>query len=62
MSNYIIACFVLQPFSSSLMLLFSATQSELMRAFKATNKVNIEDDTILLQDNVSSSRMKFSIC
>lgn len=33
-----------------------------MRAFKATNKVNIEDDTILLQDNVSSSRMKFSIC
>jgi len=48
MSNYIIACFVLQLFNSSLMLLFSATQSELLRAYKATNKVNIEGDTILL--------------
>ena len=60
MSNYVIACFVLQLFSS-LMLLFSATQSELVRSCKATSKVNIEGDTILLQDMVRSSWMKFSI-
>ena len=49
MSNYIIVCFVLQLlFSSSSMLLFSATQSELPTAFKATYKVNVEGDTILL--------------
>jgi len=43
------------------MLLFSATQSELLRAFKATSKVNIEGDKILLEYIVSSSRMKFTM-
>jgi hypothetical protein len=37
MSNYIISCFVLQLFSSSLTLLFSATQSELLTALQTTS-------------------------